>query len=192
MGFDCEVYDPAIARMLAFRKAQEEDGPLVHTWMNEEHVHPFWQLNLPWAAFQPHFHRALHDPHQTLYIGFMDGAAMSYWEAYWVKGDVVEDYYDPSPFDQGIHLLIGEKDFLGHGYALPLLKTMVRYQFRHQDTTKVVAEPDIRNEKMIHVFQACGFKPVEPITLPDKEALLMFCERGEFERRWKDEAFIRI
>ncbi|MBN8233785.1 acetyltransferase [Halobacillus kuroshimensis] len=192
MRFDYEIYDPAIARTLAFRQVQEGDGPLVHKWMNEDHVHPYWQLNLPWPAFHTHFQKAVNDPHQTLYIGCIHGMAMSYWEAYWVRGDVIEDFYHPHPFDQGIHLLIGEKDFLGRGYALPLLKAMVQFQFRHEDTSKVVAEPDIRNEKMIHVFQACGFRPVGPITLPDKEALLMFCEREEFERRWKDEAFIRI
>lgn len=187
MRIEFEMYDETIQCTLSFRKARYEDVGLVHKWMNEEHVHPFWQLNIPFDRFQAHYDKAIADTHQTVYLGMVDGEVMSYWEAYWVKGDVIGQAYTPAAFDQGIHLLIGEKRFLGLGYALPLLKAMVRFQFQHGVTKKVVAEPDIRNDKMIHVFKKCGFHPVSPITLPDKEALLMFCDRETYERREKDE-----
>lgn len=164
-----------------------EDVELVHKWMNEAHVHPFWQLNLPFHRFEKHFQKALTDTHQTLYLGMIDGVVMSYWEAYWVKGDAMENAYPSKPYDQGIHLLIGEKEFLGSGYALPLLRAMVRFQLEQEATTKVVSEPDIRNGKMIHIFEKCGFTPIAPIQLPDKIAQLMYCERKEFESRWNDE-----
>ncbi len=38
---------------------------------------------------------------------------MSYWESYWVKGDIIEDHYESERGDQGIHLLIGDPDYLG-------------------------------------------------------------------------------
>lgn len=187
MSVEFEVYDETIQRTIGFRKARYDDVELVHKWMNEDHVHPFWQLNFRFERFEKHYLHALADTHQTLYLGMVDGIVMSYWEAYWVKGDVIEKSYTPKSYDQGIHLLIGEKDYLGLGYALPLLKTMVRFQFQHAATAKVVAEPDIRNEKMIHIFEKCGFTPISPIQLPDKEAMLMFCERNDYEKRWKDE-----
>ncbi|WP_347862923.1 GNAT family N-acetyltransferase [Salimicrobium sp. PL1-032A] len=172
-------------RTISFRKAVESDLELVHKWMQEPHVHPFWQLNLPLEAFGVHFRKALNDSHQTVYIGLMDNEPMSYWESYWVEGDVLEESYETRPYDQGVHLLIGEKGYLGKGYALPLLRAMVSFQFEHEKTEKVVAEPDRRNEKMIHVFEKCGFRKVAPITLPDKQAMLLFCDRKEFEKRWK-------
>nr|WP_202412402.1 GNAT family N-acetyltransferase [Halobacillus litoralis] len=187
MSVDFEVYDDTIQRTIAFRKARIDDIALVHKWMNEDHVHPFWQLNFPFERFEKHYRKALLDTHQTLYLGMIDGEVMSYWEAYWVQGDVLENAYSPKAYDQGIHLLIGEKDYLGSGFALPLLRAMVRFQFQHEATTKVVAEPDIRNDKMIHIFERCGFAPIAPIRLPDKEAQLMFCERETFEKRWNDE-----
>nr|WP_256558336.1 GNAT family N-acetyltransferase [Halobacillus sp. A1] len=182
-----EWYDETIQRTIGFRQASYKDVELVHRWMNEEHVHPFWNLNISLDRFNLHFQKALADTHQTLYLGTIDGEVMSYWEAYWVKGDVIDSYYTAKAWDQGVHLLIGEKEFLGSGYALPLLRAMVRFQFQQEATTRVVAEPDIRNEKMIHVFKKCGFSPITPVKLPDKEGLLMFCEREEFEARWKDE-----
>jgi RimJ/RimL family protein N-acetyltransferase len=185
MSYDYEVYDQEIQKTIQFKKIDfDRDAELIHKWMMEEHVHPFWNLNIPFEKFQDHLEKALSDSHQTLYAGYLDGVAMSYWEAYWVKGDVVEETYTPAPFDQGIHLLIGEREYLGKGLSLPLLRAMVSYQFQEKKTNKVIAEPDIRNDKMIHVFEKCGFKPVKPITLPDKTGLLMFCERSEFEKRW--------
>ncbi|WP_396266121.1 GNAT family N-acetyltransferase [Halobacillus salinarum] len=172
-------------RTVAFRKvAFEKDAELIHSWMLEEHVHPFWHLNIPFSEYKEHLQKAINDQHQSLYIGFLDDRPMSYWEAYWVKGDVVEDTYSPMPYDQGVHLLIGEQEFLGKGLSLPLLRAMVQYQFQESMTNKVIAEPDIQNEKMIHVFKKCGFKPIKPIELPDKTGLLMFCDRNDFEKRW--------
>ncbi|WP_425589842.1 GNAT family N-acetyltransferase [Fictibacillus fluitans] len=170
---------------ISFREVNfKKDAELLYKWMNEEHVIPFWKLNGPRNNYYRHLEKALADSHQTLYIGCINDKPMSYWEAYWVKGDVVENVYPSAPFDQGIHLLIGEKDDLGKGYSLPLLKAMVRHQFEEPGTEKVIAEPDIRNEKMIHVFEKCGFRAIQPIELPDKTALLMFCRKDEFYRRW--------
>ncbi|WP_028782315.1 GNAT family N-acetyltransferase [Thalassobacillus devorans] len=170
---------------IAFRELDyDKDLTNVFLWMHQQHVIPYWQLNLPFAEFSNHLKKALEDSHQTLYIGEIDGRPMSYWEAYWVKGDVVETCYDAESFDQGIHLLIGDPQFLGKGYALPLLKAMVAFQFRQEKTNKVIAEPDIRNDKMIHIFEKCGFEAVKPIELPDKTGLLMFCTRENFEKRW--------
>ncbi|MFI8688218.1 GNAT family N-acetyltransferase [Rossellomorea sp. NPDC077527] len=190
MSYDFKVYDQEIQKTIAFKKVDfDRDAVLIHKWMMEDHVHPFWNLNIPLDQFQSHLKKALSDSHQTLYTGYLDGVPMSYWEAYLVKGDVIEETYSSAPYDQGVHLLIGEKEYLGKGLSLPLLRAMVSFQFHERETKKVVAEPDIRNDKMIHVFQKCGFQAVKHIDLPDKTGLLMFCERSEFEKRWQNEGF---
>lgn len=156
----------------------------IHKWMNEPHVIPFWQLNGPVPKFEKHLEKALADRHQTLYMGLVDGFPMSYWESYWTIDDVVGKHYTPHHADQGVHLLIGETDFLGKGYSSVLLQAMTDFQFQHPQTEKIISEPDIRNDKMIHVFQKCGFEPQKEIELEDKRALLMFCYRSNFERIW--------
>ncbi|MFG6148091.1 GNAT family N-acetyltransferase [Halobacillus sp. B23F22_1] len=171
---------------IAFRDFDmENDFSRIYKWMHQPYVIPFWQLNLPKEKLRNHMRAAIEDTHQSLYIGSIDGQPMSYWEAYWVQGDVVEKYYEAEPYDQGIHLLIGEKEYLGKGWSLPLLREMVDFQFKWKTTQKVIAEPDHKNEKMIHVFEKCGFKKIKKIELPDKTGLLMFCDREDFEKRWK-------
>jgi RimJ/RimL family protein N-acetyltransferase len=184
---DFNYYDTSIERNISFLKVDlERDVSLLHKWQQQPYVIPYWKLDIPFESYKKHLEDFLTDKHQTLYFGLIDGIPMSYWEAYWVKGDVVEKCYDSEPHDQGIHLLIGEEAFLGKGYALPLLRAMVHFQFLSKETEKVIAEPDIRNKKMIHVFEKCGFEKVKPIDLPDKTGMLMYCHRETFERRWKD------
>ncbi|MBT2571531.1 GNAT family N-acetyltransferase [Planococcus sp. ISL-110] len=187
MLYECEFFDNGLGKKISFRKVDfNQDVEMIHTWMQEEHIHPFWHLNTPIEQFRNHLEKALEDSHQTLFIGCLDDVPMSYWESYWVKGDILEKVYHSSPFDQGIHLLIGEREYLGKGYALPLLQEMVRFQFQQKNTEKVMTEPDIRNEKMIYVFKKCGFTAICPVDLPDKTGLLMECTREVFEKRWNE------
>ena len=179
-----EIHDPTIHQTIAFRPVNlEQDLPLIHTWMNQPHVIPFWNLGLPIDEMQKHLKRAIADSHHTLYIGMLNGTPMSYWESYWAADDIVAQHYVAHPADQGIHLLIGEPEFLGKGYALPLLQAMTQFQFQHSETQKIVAEPDIRNQKMIRVFERCGFAFQQEITLPDKTSALLFCDRAQFQQR---------
>ncbi|WP_347550073.1 GNAT family N-acetyltransferase [Pseudalkalibacillus hwajinpoensis] len=185
MEADYQLYDGQKQKTISFTRVDyDRDIEVIHKWMNEEHVHPFWHLNLPIEPFRNHLRKALNDPHHTLYLGLVNNIPISYWEAYWVKGDITEEMYESIPYDQGIHLLIGEKNYLGKGLSLPLLHAMVAFQFEEKRTKRIIAEPDIRNEKMIHVFEKCGFASIKPIELPDKTGLLMICDRDQFERKW--------
>ncbi len=178
-------YDPAIAQEISFRPVSlEQDLARIHDWMNQPHVIPFWKLNFSQDKMKAHLEKALADTHQTLYIGLLNGVPMSYWESYWATEDIVGNYYPVDANDQGIHLLIGPPEFLGQGYALPLLRAMTAFQFQQPATQKVVTEPDIRNHKMIHIFKRCGFSFQKAIDLPDKQGAFMVCDRAEFNRRW--------
>jgi acetyl CoA:N6-hydroxylysine acetyl transferase len=180
-----ETYDRTIQKKIAFRQVTlEADLQRIHQWMNEPHVVPFWKLNLPLEKIQAHLEKALADQHQTLYIGLLDDVPMSYWESYWAIDDLIGNYYPAQKSDQGIHLLIGETNFLGKGYALPLLRAITKFQFQTPETEKIITEPDSQNAKMIHIFQQCGFEFQKQVGLPDKTGALMFCDRHRFQSLW--------
>lgn len=174
--------DQAIGKTISFRPVElERDLQMLHSWHQQPHVVPFWQLNISLDAYRSHLERFLADTHHTLCIGELDGEPMSYFESYWAESDVIGPYYEAAPYDQGVHLLIGPPSFLGRGYALPLLKALARMQFLQPETKRIVAEPDIRNAKMHHIFEKCGFRFQHEVQLPDKKAALMLCEREVFE-----------
>ena len=182
--YDYQIHDRRIERTVSLRQvALERDLGRLHAWLESEHVKPYWRLDLPLPAFRDRLAEKLGDGHLTPYVGCLDHVPMSYWECYWAAEDDVAKHYDAEPADQGVHLLIGPEEYLGHGYALPLLRAVVAMQFRHPETDRVVAEPDARNERAVRVFEACGFEPRTEFHFDEagKDALLLVCDRERFE-----------
>ncbi|WP_435180973.1 GNAT family N-acetyltransferase [Halorussus sp. AFM4] len=182
--YDYQTYNRSIEQTISLRQASlERDLGRLHAWLGSDHVKPYWQLDLPLPAFRDRLAEKLADDHLTPYIGCLDHVPMSYWGCYWAAEDDVANHYDADPADQGVHLLIGPEEYLGHGYALPLMRAVVAMQFRHPETERVIAEPDARNERVIYVFEQCGFEPRQEFYFEEaeKDALLMVCERERFE-----------
>jgi RimJ/RimL family protein N-acetyltransferase len=172
---------PAIGRAIGFREVDlDRDLGRLHAWLNSEHVLPYWEQNDPLPQVRDTIAERAADPDQTLYVGHLDHVPMSYWESYWAARDRIGDYYDAEPADQGIHLLIGPREYLGQGYAAPLITAMVAFQFQHPETARIVTEPDVRNDRAIRAFERSGFERVREVDLPDKTGLLMRCEREQF------------
>ena len=180
--YDFQTYDEDLDKTVSFRRAEMTDLGMLHAWLNEDHVLPYWQLNDPLPEFRNALAEKVADDHMTPYVGQLDHVPMSYWECYWAAEDPIADHYDADPTDQGIHLLIGPPEYLGQGYAEPLLRAVTRMQFRHGETDRIVTEPDVRNEIVHHVFEKCGFEARREIEMDEKTALLMVCERDRFER----------
>lgn len=181
-----QVFDRQLEQTISFREVKwEEDVERLHSWHQEEHVIPFWQQNMPLEQYKSHLKSLLADTHQTLWIGEIDGVPMSYWETYWCERDSIGSYYEVEKGDQGIHLLIGKQEYLGQGYALPMLRLLTEHVLNTNGTNRVIAEPDSRNDKMIHIFGKCGYESKGQLSLPDKEARLMICHQSVFQQRWE-------
>lgn len=182
----------AIGKKLAidFRPiTEEEDISRLYHWRLKPHVIPFWGNPGPQSRFRDEVQKALAVPKQKLLFGRINGVDMSYWETYSVCHDLIGHYYEYDEYDRGVHLLIGRTDFLGRGYALPLLMERVAREFHeNHHTRRIVAEPDVRNEKMIHIFKKCGFRPLKLVSLPEKTGMLLAVERRHFFERWREDA----
>lgn len=174
--------DGDIEKTIGFREVDlDRDLGRLHTWLNSEHVLPYWTQNDPLPVVRETIEGRANDDTQTLYIGYLDHVPMSYWESYWAAEDRISDYYDSDPADQGIHLLIGPEEYLGRGYGAPLVRAMVEFQFRHPETDRIVTEPDVRNERAIRVFEKSGFERVREVEFSNKTGQLMICDRADFE-----------
>jgi RimJ/RimL family protein N-acetyltransferase len=182
--YDYRTYDRRIDRLVSLRPvSMERDIGRLHAWLGSDHVKPYWQLDLPLPAFRDRLAEKLADDHLTPYVGCLDHVPMSYWECYRAADDDLANHYDADPADRGIHLFIGPEEYLGRGYALSLMRAVVAMQFRHPETERVVAEPDVRNDRAVHVFEECGFEPRGEFRFDEaeKDALLLVCERDSFE-----------
>ncbi len=94
---------------------------------------------------------------------------MSYWESYWAAEDVPRGPLRceaDGPRNPPAHRR--RRSFSGNGYAKPLLRAMTAFQFRHDETERVVTEPDVRNDDVIHVFERAASNPVREIAMDEK------------------------
>lgn len=181
-NYSYHTTDSGTGRTIGFREVDvDRDLGRLHTWLNSDHVLPYWTQDDPLPVVRDTISERAADDDQTLYIGYLDHTPMSYWESYWATADRIGEYYDADPADQGIHLLIGPREYLGKGYATPLITAMVEFQFQHAETGRIVTEPDVRNERAIRAFEESGFERAGEVELPDKTGLLMICERERFE-----------
>lgn len=177
--------DTSIDRTISFRAVSlERDLGRLHRWLANDHVKPYWDLDRPLSAFRDRLAEKIADDHLTPYVGSLEYVPMSYWECYWAARDDVANHYDAHPEDRGVHLLIGPEEYIGHGYATPLLRAVVAMQFRHPETRRVIAEPDARNERAIRAFERAGFTVEREFrfTEAEKDAVLVVCEREDFEQ----------
>jgi RimJ/RimL family protein N-acetyltransferase len=154
------------------------DLDLVHGWMHQPHVIPFWRLDVSEAEIAAYLEGVLASGHAEPLIGSVDATPVSYWEVYWAARDPLAAHYAAEEFDQGVHLLVGPLELTGRGLGRRLLDAVVGWQLdREPRTRRIVAEPDVRNRRMIHVFERCGFVREAEVDLPDKRAALMVRSR---------------
>lgn len=172
-----QITDPATGVTLRAEPADAAaHAELLHTWMNEPHVVPWWQLDRPLPDIRAYLAGLTH---LQPWIVSADGRAFGYVETYRVADDPLASYYPVHDGDVGWHLLVGPPDVLGTGLPRALGRVFVDYLLGLGQ--RVVCEPDIRNTRMHAYCRRLGFHSMGEVDLPDKRALLMVCDRVSVE-----------
>lgn len=154
-----------------------KDLAVLHAWMNDPEVAASWELAGPREVLDRHIAAVLSAAHSEPYLGRLDGEPMSYWEIYRADHDVLADHYSARAGDVGIHLLIGPGAYRGRGIGATLIRAVADWTLSRTASSRVVAEPDLRNQRSIQAFANAGFEPRGVLELPDKQAMLMVYDR---------------
>ncbi|TCP53630.1 RimJ/RimL family protein N-acetyltransferase [Tamaricihabitans halophyticus] len=172
---------------MAVRPASaQEDAPLVRDWLNAEHAKNFWRLHTDRdgegaysvAVVREYLRAFAENRGESAWIGELDGAPASYWETYEVASSPLAGEPELSDRDRGIHVLIGSTRYVGRGLGPRLLAAMAAWQFaEYPVAARVVAEPDVRNERAVRAFQRAGFRQARTVDLERKRAALMIHDR---------------
>ncbi|MEU4426550.1 GNAT family N-acetyltransferase [Actinoplanes sp. NPDC024001] len=117
------------------------------------------------------------------YLLLLDDGPIGVFQTYEPSQDPVGECYDVRPGDFGMHLLLDAS-----GRDLPHLTSAVfpvlmRHLFADPAHQRIVAEPDVRNERMITRLRREGYTLGDQIDLGHKRAQLTFLERRHFEAR---------
>ncbi|MER7973426.1 GNAT family N-acetyltransferase [Streptomyces sp. NPDC096080] len=168
----------------------EADAPVVHSWVREERA-AFWGMNghTVRQVAEIYAHLATLDTHHA-HLVVKDGTPAALLQTYEPAADRVGDCYPVLPGDIGVHLLLAPAgpDGARPGWSAALLGVVAGYVLGTLDRTRVVVDPDVRNERAIARFLRQGFTPGETVVLPEidlpdvhlpeKRAQLAFLERA--------------
>ncbi|WP_330330581.1 acetyltransferase [Streptomyces sp. NBC_00536] len=157
------------------------DAELLHGWV----THPkaaFWMMqdaSLP--DVEREYMRIAAAEHHDAFIGLHDGRPAFLMERYDPSELELVGLYDALPGDVGMHFLVAPSDRPVHGFTRAVITTVMAALFADPATARVVVEPDVRNTAVHALNAAVGFVPERPVTKPEKEALLSFCTRAQFQ-----------
>lgn len=177
------------------RPVDPEDGAqvtLIHRWMNAPHVVAYWQTALPREGIRDYLRAEAARAHSRPFLAELRpasdpvasepvaGEPVGYLELYRADLDPLASHYDFRADDLGIHLLIGAVEQTGRGLGTALIAAARDALLAgHPESTRVVAEPDVRNAASLRAFAAAGFEHRGELTLPDKTAALMVFDRKD-------------
>nr|WP_307833843.1 GNAT family N-acetyltransferase [Actinoplanes italicus] len=157
-------------------------APVVHGWVGKER-NRFWGMGEHSVADVEEIYGYVDslDSHHA-YLLLIDDGPIGIFQTYEPSFDPVGECYDVRPGDFGLHLLLDAE-----GRDLPHLTSAVfpallRHLFAADPArTRIIAEPDIRNDRMIARLEREGFTLGPEIDLGHKRARLTFLDRVRFE-----------
>ncbi|MER7998691.1 GNAT family N-acetyltransferase [Streptomyces sp. NPDC095613] len=158
------------------------DAELLHSWV----THPraaFWLMQGATLTDVEREYMAIaaardHDA----FIGLHQGRPVFLIERYDPAEVELKGLYDALPGDIGMHFLVapvtaGERL---HGFTRAVITTVMELLFDDPSVRRVVVEPDVRNTSVHALNEAVGFRIVERIAKPEKDAYLSECTREMF------------
>jgi penicillin amidase len=145
------------------------DLDVVHAWVTEERA-AFWGMNgfTREQVLETYLHLDSLDTHHA-FLAVKDGEPAALLQTYEPDADRVGECYEVRPGDLGVHVLIGPSGPGGArpGHSSGLLAAFTAYVFTGLGRTRIVVDPDERNEKAIERFVRQGFEAGPLVVLPE-------------------------
>ncbi|SDZ29709.1 Protein N-acetyltransferase, RimJ/RimL family [Micromonospora pattaloongensis] len=156
------------------------DAALLHRWV----THPksaYWLMqDADEAAVVREYATIAARPDHDAFLGLHEGRPAFLVERY-DPGRELGGVYDVQPGDVGMHFLVAPTDTPVHGFTRAVIVTVMELLFADPATRRVVVEPDVRNTA-VHALNAyVGFRVVDTVRLPTKDAYLSICTRDQYE-----------
>ncbi|RKT04822.1 RimJ/RimL family protein N-acetyltransferase [Streptomyces sp. 3211.6] len=173
--------DPALGTFAIRPLDPFADAELLHAWV----THPkaaFWMMqDATLTDVEREYVRITAHEHHQAFLGLHEGRPAFLMERYDPARLELVGLYDAQPGDVGMHFLVAPTDTPLPGFTRAVITTVMAALFADPATERVVVEPDVRNTAVHALNEAVGFVPEGPVTKPEKEALLSFCTRAQFE-----------
>lgn len=163
------------------RATLDEHGELFHRWQNTPHVAEAWNEEGTREEHDAYLRERRADLHIEPLVGTVDGTPFAYVEVYWAREDRIGPHCGPGPYDQGLHLLVGEPDHLGGPLTAAWMRATFQFMFlREPRTRRLVGEPEASNDRVLARLRETGWRKRGEFDFPHKRAALVTLDRARF------------
>ena len=140
---------------VSFMPVTEEHRPLLEGWLAQHHWREWWgepeeEMRLIYAVEDGE-----HEP----YLACINGVPMAYIQAWWPSQHPdVPWVRDMAITERGIDIAIGDASQLGKGHGTLIIKQFAA-KLLAEGASRLVIDPDKRNERAIQCYMKAGFTP---------------------------------
>ncbi|UII19032.1 GNAT family N-acetyltransferase [Fulvivirga ligni] len=157
----------------------ESESKYIHQWVNQDYAKYWGMQNTSLDQVKSAYQDIVND-HTQVFMAYYNNAPIFLLEWYDPLRDVIGKYYDVQRGDAGMHILIAPpKKKIAH-FTWHVFTTIMDFIFSDEEVSRIVVEPDIRNEKIHVLNKKAGFQYDKPLDLPHKTAHLAFCTRANY------------
>lgn len=144
--------------MIQFRTLKKEDFPLMHKWLNSDHVHKWWDDQTSIKEIEDKYTpRLKKDSNVHCYIMVYDQVDIGMIQYYLETDDV----YEVVGSKVGIDLFIGEQKYLYKAIGPRAIKAIIESLIvPNIDPDYICIDPDARNDAAIKAYSKVGFKSI--------------------------------
>lgn len=149
---------------LTVRHLQPQDAPYLVKWLNDPTILEWYEgRDNPQSLdmIQNTFFQKNGDPVQACIVEY-EGQAVGYIQFYPLEDEERDVYgYPADEIVYGTDQFIGEPAYWNRGVGTELVTAMTGYLIRERGASKVVMDPQARNERAIRCYEKCGFRKVK-------------------------------
>ncbi|MFA4929867.1 MAG: GNAT family N-acetyltransferase [Patulibacter sp.] len=173
---------------LVFAPLDPTHRDLLHGWLRADHVQRWWGIEGPVEATASYIDLIRAMDHQRGWIVSDAAGPFAYVETYVVSGDPLADHYAVEPGDRGLHLMVGEVDRMGTPASRALAVSILTGLIAEPGATRVVCEPNVRNERMLRFCASLGAEQRAEFVFGPKTAALLAWDPDTIAANWPDAA----
>jgi len=145
--------------MISFRKMKKSDIEMVIKWIREDHVLEYWvsaQNVSDEMLYKKYNERLIKDDIETFIIS-IKSTPIGLIQTYFMDSFNPYNILDIS--SKGIDLFIGEREFVNKGYGTRVIIEFLKlWVFSNPDIQYACIDPEVANERAIHVYKKVGFQ----------------------------------